>query len=132
MKSFTKADKIILSVILITCLISSIYVYIIENNSDTNKEEVVIQVQGKVIKEIPLNKYGNNKIYKFAFNGNNGYIEIKNKSVRMLEMNRKICPKRICSNTGWISNKYQIIVCLPNKIMVSIKTAKDGTIDAIS
>ena len=134
MKSITKIDKIILSVILITCLISSIYLYVIENNNaNSNKnEKVVIQVQGKVIKEIPLNKNEKNKIYKFTFNSNNGYIEIKNKSVRILDMDKKICPKGICSNTGWISNKYQLIVCLPNKIVVSIKSIKDGAIDAVS
>lgn len=49
----------------------------------------------------------------------------------MLEMSRKICPKKICSNIGWISNKYQLIV-LPNKIVVSIKSAKNAAIDAVS
>ena len=131
MKSFTKWDKLIFGGLLIICVISSLYVYVIEN-TDSNKEKAVIQVQGKIIKEIPLNKYVKSKIYKFNFNGNNGYIEIKDGNVRMLEMNRKICPKKICSNTGWINNKYEIIVCLPNKIEVSIESSKDDKLDATS
>ena len=131
LKSFTKWDKFIMVGLLVICLLSSIYVYVIENNSKNN-EEVVIQVQGKIIKEIPLSKYEESKIYKFDFNGKNGYIEVKNGSVRMLEMSRKICPKKICSNIGWISKKYQLIVCLPNKIVVSIKSVKGEMLDAVS
>jgi len=117
--------------LIIICVISSLYVYIIEHTGDNN-EKAVIQVQGKIIKEIPLNKHEKSKIYKFAFNGNNGYIEIKNGSIRILEMYKKLCPKKICSSTGWINNKYQVIVCLPNKIAVNIESAKDGTLDTIS
>ena len=131
MKSFTKWDKFIFCGLLIICVISSLYVYIIENTGN-NQEKAVIQVQGKIIKEIPLKKYAKSKIYKFNFNGNNGYLEIKNGNVRMLVMNRKICPKKICSSTGWINKKYEVIVCLPNKLEVSIETTKGKALDAIS
>lgn len=87
MKSFTKWDKIIFCSLLIICVISSLYVYVIENTGNKN-EKVIIHVQGKVIKEMPLNKYAKSKIYKFIFSGNNGFIEIKNGSVRMLKMNK--------------------------------------------
>jgi len=131
LKSFTKWDKIILGSLLFICVISTFYVYAM-NNTSNNNEKVIIQVQGQIIKKIPLNKYEKSKIYKFVFNGNNGYVEIKNGAVRMLEMDRKICPKKICSLTGWVSKKYQVIVCLPNKIIVSIESAKDETLDSIS
>ena len=132
MESFTKWDKLIFISLLIICVISGLYVYIIQNTGNTN-EKVVINVQGKIINEIPLIKDGKSKIYKFAFNGNNGSIEIKNGSVRMLKMDEKLCPKGICSATGWISKKYQVIVCLPNKIEVNILSTKGGeTIDTIS
>ena len=131
MKSFTKWDKLIFIGLLIICVISGLYVYLIGNTGNAN-EKVVINVHGKIINEIPLIKDGKSKIYKFAFNGNNGFIEIKNGSVRMLKMDEKICPKAICSTTGWISKKYQVIVCLPNKIEVNIESAKDNTISAVS
>jgi len=130
LKSFTKWDKIILGSLLFICIISTLYIYAIENTSNNN-EKVIIQVQGQIIKKIPLNKYEKSKTYKFVFNGNNGYLEIKNGAVRMLEMDRKICPKKVCSLTGWVNKKYQVIVCLPNKIIVSIESAKDETLDSI-
>ncbi|WP_298847333.1 NusG domain II-containing protein [Clostridium sp.] len=127
----TKWDKIIIGGLLIICLISALLLYITENTGTDNKK-AVIKVQGKIIKEIPLPNYEKSKIYKFDFYGNNGYLEVKNGSVRMLEMDRKICPKKICSNTGWINTKYKIIVCLPNKIEVNIESTKNEKIDAMS
>lgn len=52
LKSFTNWDKFIMGGLLVICLLSSIYVYVLENTSKNN-EEVVIKVQGKIIKEIP-------------------------------------------------------------------------------
>jgi len=103
----------------------------IEKNTG-NKEKIIVKVQGKIVKDLPLNKDNKSKVYKFNFNNNYGYIETKNGKVRMLEMDRKICPKEVCSDTGWISKKYQIIVCMPNKITVNIDSNKEDTLDAIS
>lgn len=112
-------------------IISSIFVFNI-NRTDTQKKEVVIKVQGRVVKDIPINDFENDKIYKFNFSKNTGYIEVKNGSVRMLEMDKKICPKKICSDTGWINKGYQEIVCLPNKITVSIKPSEKESIDGVA
>ena len=130
MKAITKSDKILLGIILIIFIASAISIVIISNTGNNNKK-VIIKVQGIVIREIPLNKSDKSEIYKFNFNKNNGYIEIKNGSVRMIEMDRKICPRKICSDTGWISKGYQAIVCLPNKIVVSIESGKVESLDAI-
>lgn len=37
-------------------------------------------------------------------------------------MDKRICPRKICSETGWIDKQYQNIVCLPNKILVKIES----------
>lgn len=39
----------------------------------------------------------------------------------MKEMDKRVCPQKVCSLTGWISKKYKSIVCLPNQITVSIE-----------
>lgn len=64
--------------------------------------------------------------YSFKFEENTGYIEVKDGAVRMLEMEKDICPERICSNTGWIKESYETIVCMPNGIIVNIREDKDN------
>ena len=34
-------------------------------------------------------------------------------------LSRELCPRGICSHTGWISRDYQSIVCVPNRIIVA-------------
>lgn len=47
-------------------------------------------------------------------------VEIKQGKVHVLS---SPCENHICMNTGWISNPGQIIVCLPNEVV--IRLAKD-------
>ncbi len=55
----------------------------------------------------------------------------------MEEMDLKICPEKVCSETGWISKSYETIVCLPNRIAVNIENreavdVEDNLVDSIA
>ena len=91
----------------------------------------IISVDNKVIEEIPMNGLEESKIHEFNFEQNVGYIEIKNGKIRMIEMDKKICPQAICSDTGWIDKSYQSIICLPNKIIVTIEGNNEELIDTV-
>jgi hypothetical protein len=44
-----------------------------------------------------------------------------------------LCSKHICSKTGWIGKPWQVIVCLPNKIIVRVVGQKEtGDIDLVA
>ncbi len=118
-----KADILfIFAIIVISIFLIGI---IILNNPYNVNSEVVIRIENKVVKRVTLANLKESKQYKFEFNNNIGYIEIENGKVRMLEMDSKICPEGICSDTGWIDKSYQSIVCLPNKIIVTIEGKKE-------
>ena len=36
------------------------------------------------------------------------------------------CPKKYCIHQGWINKANQIIICIPNKISISILGPKSG------
>ncbi|MEJ8554206.1 NusG domain II-containing protein [Tepidibacter sp. Z1-5] len=88
---------------------------------DMDKKYVVINVENKIVDKILIDNKTEG-IYKFEFNNEDGYVEVKNGRARMLEMDKRICPRKICSEIGWIDKKYQSIVCLPNKILVKIES----------
>ncbi|MCS7231397.1 MAG: NusG domain II-containing protein [Elusimicrobiota bacterium] len=77
----------------------------------------------------------NNLIYKDKLSKEkeiqlkNAVIEIKNKKVRVKTSN---CPFQVCVHTGWISNAYQQIICIPNKIYISIEPLSLKKIDSIT
>ncbi|WP_432402503.1 NusG domain II-containing protein [Wukongibacter sp. M2B1] len=109
-------------VIILTVVIISIFsmLSIIYSNSYTNEKDIVIKVGGEEIKKISVDDK-TNSIYDFNFGDEVGYIEIKAGKIRMLEMDKSICPNKICSLTGWIDKKYETIICIPNKIAISIE-----------
>lgn len=124
-----KIEKIIVAIILVLSLMS-IGFTMLQKPSHTNGK-ILIKADNQKVKEIPLNLSSESKIYDFQFQGNTGYVESKNGQVRILEMSKDLCPNGICSDTGWIDKPYQSIVCLPNKIIITIDGDKDDVIDVI-
>ena len=124
-----KLEKIIILVILLLSF-SAIGIPMLSKSNSQNSN-IVIKVDNKLVKKVPMNNSNESKRYDFNFNNNIAYIEAKNGKVRMLEMSKKLCPNGICSKTGWIDKTYQSIVCLPNKITVTIEGAKSDEIDVI-
>ncbi len=55
-------------------------------------------------------------------------LQMKEGRVRMLVMKREICPKGICSQMGWIGSPGEMIICMPNRLVVGIE-ALGGEVD---
>lgn len=74
-----------------------------------------IKVNGQVYQNLNLSDFHDEKI--FNINDNNTIL-IKNNTIRMLHSN---CNDLLCIKQGVISNVYDTIICLPNKIVIEIK-----------
>lgn len=116
-------DKILICSLIIISIAWFVFVVIFSKKEDTKVIE--IKIYGNLVERLTITEDTDN-IYNFEFGENTGYIEVKDGAVRMLEMDRKICPEAICSKTGWISKDYEIIVCMPNGINVNIKNNENN------
>lgn len=127
-------------IILITFLLAASFmpmVIISAMSTEGKSKEAVIRIGNREAYRIPINDSKEARRVSFEFSGNTGYLDIKDGAVKMEEMERTVCPERICSETGWISKSYEAIVCLPNKIVVSIESSKgsdvnESSVDGIS
>lgn len=126
----TRWDKIIIVSVLLIGFTGMFLLSLPEVEKD--EKYVSISVNGRETEKILVSKNDKNRIIEFEFEGGVGSIEINEGAVRMLEMDRAICPEGICSNTGWITRKHQTIICLPNKIAVSFDSQSDDGLDGIS
>ena len=119
--------KDILLVISIIFLI--IVLFMVNNNINKEKSEVI---------EI----YVNNKIYKIAsindeedlmieIESEYNHIKIHDGGVEIVEAS---CADNVCVDTGFISKVSERIVCMPNKVVIKIKTLEnvDNKEDVIS
>ena len=79
-----------------------------------NSKKAYVYYDNKIVLEIDLSE---DKTYDVeGYNGNIN-IEVRDKKIRVVEENSD---KHICSNQGYISKSYETIVCLPNKVVITI------------
>ena len=123
----TSSDKKMIILVIAISLVG--YVIINMTNLNSTSQNVVIKQEDKILKTISINK---EEIYEFNFEDNVGFVEVKNNRIRMLPMEENICPKGICSDTGWINKRYETIVCLPNKLIVEFVEDINDDIDGIA
>ena len=86
----------------------------------TPGSSVVVEVDGKTVASYPLDTDG-----VFVLNGGTNTLEIKDGRARISDAD---CPNMQCVRQGWISRGGQSIVCLPNKVVVTIE-GNDKTVD---
>ncbi|HOA36558.1 MAG TPA: NusG domain II-containing protein [Bacillota bacterium] len=73
--------------------------------------------------------------FPYARGRHSAVLEIEGGRARLLPLPEELCPKGICSHTGWISRSYESIVCLPNRIMIVFSHTppeEGGNIDGIT
>ncbi len=56
-------------------------------------------------------------------------LEVEEGKVRVLPMPREICPLNICSSVGWIDRPGQAIVCLPNRMIITVSGEEEDPLD---
>lgn len=113
--------------ILMALIITIVTLFFTTNNTEEKSKIVTLKVNNVLVKEILMDDKLNIK-YNFEFGDNLGSFIIRNSKVRMNKMDKEICKNQICSKTGWIEEINDLIVCLPNKIILSIHGPESNTI----
>ncbi len=124
----TKGDKILIIFIIIVSLVSLGFV---KKGAIGYKEKYVsIQVNGKEYKKIIFDNAVIGKTIPIETEYGYNLIEIGDGKVRVIEAD---CPDKIDVLQGYISSPGELIVCLPNKLVVEIKGIEETReIDHIS
>ena len=127
----TPADRILV----IGLLFLSVFSYTILRSlfpSDINRTAIV-EVRGEEVRRLSLDPDIPSRKIVLNIEGGEAVLEIADGRIRMIPMSDKLCSKHICSKKGWISRAWDIIVCLPNRIVVRVVGEKEaGEIDLIS
>ncbi len=100
---------------------------IIGIQKDNAEGEAVIYKDGKEFKTIPLSH--EETITVEDGNGNINVIRIHEGKASIIEAN---CRDQICVHTRPIQNNGQTIVCLPNRVVVEIRSRIEDVVDGVS
>ncbi|GAQ25979.1 lipoprotein [Tepidanaerobacter syntrophicus] len=126
----TKGDKILICVVLLLSflLLAAFQIF----GFAAEKTYAVIEVNGKLFQKILLGENGSNFKLTVPAGNHKSIVEVDKDKVRIIYSD---CPDQDCVRQGWISRPGQIIVCLPNKIVIKIvngNTGHDNDIDGVS
>lgn len=123
----TKFDVLLVIVVLGISVFSLFNSY--NKINDTNKKTVLIYLEGKLYKQFTLTDDLNKEIEVKGDKYENT-IEIENGNVTVTH---STCPDHICERHTSINSPGQIIVCLPNEMIVEIKGEEDSdSLDSLS
>ncbi len=127
----TTADKILIVILLLLGLSS--YLIIRQLFPPLEVMTAVVEVQGREMMRLSLSTEIPDRQVPLKLEGGEAMLEVAGGRVRVLPMPDHICSKHICSRTGWIGKPWQVIVCLPNKIIVRVVGQKEmGDIDLVA
>ncbi|NLP36308.1 MAG: NusG domain II-containing protein [Firmicutes bacterium] len=81
---------------------------------------LLVTLDGNLVEELAL-AVDHNETVTVPIPGGEAVIEIVDGKVRMLPMSKELCPQAICSHVGWIERPGDAIVCLPNRLILTIE-----------
>lgn len=130
----TAADYIIVVLLL---LAGSVGIWWnLDRGLPTTQKYLTIYVNNEAVAELSLSP---DDCYSYPFTFDQGrhraVLEIDGGRVRLQPLPEGLCPRGICAHTGWISQPYESIVCLPNRIMIvfsQVPPGEDGDLDSIT
>ena len=115
-----RLDIIVISAILLVSLLTLLIVTLTKKEGST----VVVEINGVKVSEFSLFQSG-----EYSLNGGTNVLVIENGEAYL---NYSDCPDHTCERTGKIKYVGQSIICLPNKINISIKGDTDEGVDFVS
>lgn len=80
----------------------------------------VVRVDNKVVAKLPVSS-PELSVKPVKVPRGEALIEYGQGKVRVLPLPPEVCPRGICWRTGWISRSGQVIVCLPNRMTVTLE-----------
>lgn len=104
-------------IILIAAILAAAGILYIGNRVFFSKpaRQAEISVDGKVVKTLDLNRNG--EFLVDGFDGGTNLVVVKDGQVCVKEAS---CPDKVCVHQGSIHQSGDLIVCLPNRVIVQI------------
>ena len=111
-------------IVIASILILSLLILLVVTLTKKEGSVAVVEVNGVTAGEYSLWKNG-----EYSLNGGTNVLVIEN---GVAYLNYSNCPDHTCEKTGKIKYVGQSIICLPNKVSITIKGDASGGVDLVS
>lgn len=115
-----KNDKMLIAIV----LIAAMGIFLVHNMlSGKGASTVTVKVDGKV-----TGTYSLIENQTIEINGGSNVLKIEDGIADMIEAD---CPDKLCVKQKAVSKNKESIICLPNEVIVEVKSDEDSEYDAI-
>lgn len=117
-------------IILIFCLVvifSFSLILINKSFITTTDKYISVQVNGEEIKKITFSK--EKKVYPIRTTFGINILEVSEDGIRVIEAN---CPDKLDVKFGRIDKVGQAIICIPNRLVIQIKSRQNNDLDVVN
>ena len=119
-KRSPRVDVIVISAILLAALLFVVLTTVFRKSGSV----VIVEINGEIAGEYSLSKDG-----VFILNGGTNTLVIENGAAYVKDSD---CPDRTCERTGKIRYVGQTVICLPNRLSVTVKGDTDDGVEFVS
>lgn len=127
-KTLSKADLILaLAIVIVAGVIAAGRTFGRAGHTATpSGREVLIEVDNKPFQTVPFAQVkGTTTVNVPAPGGHVVVVEITEDG--RARVRTSDCPDKVCVKTGWIEHPGEVIVCLPNRVVVEIRGSADAS-----
>lgn len=122
-KAFGRRDLILLLAVLVIGLIGIVILY---TRPAALNGEVEVAVDGEVVMTLPLSE--DTEVTIEGVDGGENLLVIQDGTAKIESAS---CPDGICVRHYAISRDGESIICLPNRVVVTIRGGEKGDVDAV-
>ena len=122
-RKVTRSEILLISLIVLFSIAAILWNWSGDSKSSKHAGMVAIYQGGKLLEKVALEK---DKMILLP----NGEMKIEVKESR-IRVAWSDCPKQLCVNTGWIKTAGEVIVCVPNKVLIEIEATDFAVLDAV-
>ncbi|HHW91673.1 MAG TPA: NusG domain II-containing protein [Firmicutes bacterium] len=124
----TRHDKILAIAIILVAILGFVF-YTSFSGDEERQNRIVIEAMGEVVQVIPMDQLEPGKEIPITGPLGDSILEMGEDKVRLVD---SPCPDHLCVYMGWISRPGEIIVCLPNMVMVRVEGEQEPERDGIT
>lgn len=126
-ETLTKADIFLIVFLLVASIAGLAGIFIVGVQTGPEKY-ISIQVNGVESQTIPLDESTEGKLYSIKTDYGENIIEIEDQKVHVHSAD---CPDQLCVHQGDIDKEGQMLVCLPNYLLIEIKSTEEESTEEL-
>lgn len=119
----TKGDKVLVIFLIVMSIVTAFFAFTI-NNSRNDVKFISIQIDGEEINTIEFSEEIIGKTYTIETEFGKNVLQFGDGEVKIIEAS---CLDKLCIEQGTIKDVGQLLVCLPNRLVIEIKSIDDVT-----